>query len=49
MASVDMSLEALVATRRRLIELLHEDITGEEKQFLISFKKMKPDWSHLFK
>ncbi|GGH20085.1 hypothetical protein GCM10007423_00250 [Dyadobacter endophyticus] len=47
MAEVDVSLQQLEQTRQQLINLIHEQITEQEKEFLISFKSNKPQWDLL--
>ena len=47
MAERDVSLEELVAVRRRLVELIHQGLTDSEKGFLLSFKNREPDWTLL--
>lgn len=47
MTQIDINLEELISTRELLIKTIHEDLTKEEKQFLISFKSKKPNWSLL--
>jgi predicted nucleotidyltransferase component of viral defense system len=47
MAKTDVPLEELVAVRERLLELIHQGLTGSEKGFLLSFKSREPDWSLL--
>lgn len=44
MAERDVPLEELEAIRGRLVELIHQGLTENEKSFLISFKSRKPDW-----
>jgi len=45
MAEESVSLEALESTREHLISLINAELKKEEKQFLLSFKYKKPDWS----
>lgn len=47
MAQIDVPVEELEATRERLIEKIHAQVTEDEKNFLISFKSKKPEWSLL--
>jgi len=47
MAETDVPLEELVAVRERLVELIHQGLTGSEKDFLLSFKRREPDWTLL--
>jgi predicted nucleotidyltransferase component of viral defense system len=44
MAETDVPLEELVAVRERLVELIHQGLTDNEKAFLLSFKNREPDW-----
>jgi hypothetical protein len=47
MAERDVPLEELVAVRERLVALIHQGLTENEKGFLLSFKNRKPDWALL--
>lgn len=47
MAQIDVPVEELEATRERLIEKIHAQVTEDEKNFLISFKSKKTKWSLL--
>lgn len=47
MAEADVPLEELVAVRERLVELIHQGLTDNEKDFLLSFKSREPDWTLL--
>lgn len=47
MAETDVPLEELVAVRERLVELIHQALTNNEKGFLLSFKNLEPDWALL--
>ena len=47
MAETDVPLEELVAVRARLVELIHQGLTDNEKDFLLSFKNREPDWALL--
>ncbi len=47
MAERDVSLDELVTVRERLVELIHQGLTENEKGFLLSFKNRKPDWASL--
>jgi len=47
MAEKDVPLEELVSVRARLIKLIHQDLTDDERQFLLSFKKREPKWTLL--
>ena len=42
-----VSLDSLLETRSKLINEISSSLTDKEKQFLISFKNLKPDWSLL--
>jgi predicted nucleotidyltransferase component of viral defense system len=44
MTTVDVSLDELNAAREQLVARIHELLDDKQKQFLISFKKGKPDW-----
>ena len=47
MTALEISLEELLETRKRLISEINETITAEEKNFLLGFKSLKPDWDLL--
>lgn len=47
MTKMNVPLEELEAVRERLIELIHQKLTENEKEFLLSFKNRNPDWSLL--
>ena len=47
MAEVDVPVEELEKTREQLISAIHQDMTADEKKFLISFKSKNPDWNLL--
>jgi predicted nucleotidyltransferase component of viral defense system len=47
MAFEDVELEILEATLPRLVNTLMENLAAEDRAFLLSFKKGRPDWSHL--
>lgn len=47
MAQTEVSLQELLAVRERLVVLIHEGLTDDEKAFLVSFKNRTPDWSLL--
>lgn len=47
MAEVDISVEELEQTREQLIEIIHRDITDNERNFLLSFKEQNPQWKLL--
>lgn len=42
-----LELDDLLGTREQLIKLVRESLSGNDKKFLISFKKGEPDWSLL--
>lgn len=45
MVQTDASLGDLLAVRERLVEIIHQGLTDSEKDFFLSFKNHKPDWS----
>lgn len=47
MSRLPVTCEELVAVRERLIDLLHQELTMEERLFLLSVKSSQPDWSLL--
>ncbi len=47
MAEIDVPLADLEETRITLIEMVNSSFTQQEKEFLISFKDGKPDWTLL--
>ncbi|WP_248448200.1 nucleotidyl transferase AbiEii/AbiGii toxin family protein [Sinorhizobium meliloti] len=47
MAQEEMSLDALLDVRERLIVEINKALTDDQKRFLISFKSRNPDWSLL--
>lgn len=47
MAQTSVPLEELLRVRERLIAVIHEGLTNDEKAFLVSFKSRSPDWSLL--
>jgi len=47
MTRVVISVEDLEAVRERMVKLINESLTPEEKQFLLSFKNKQPEWSLL--
>lgn len=44
MTSAPIALDALIKTRESLIEQIHSTLTQDEKEFLMSFKRGKPNW-----
>ncbi len=47
MTEIAVSLEELESTRDQLTEVISNTLTDNEKQFLLSFKAMKPQWDLL--
>lgn len=47
MAEKDVPLEELVLVRARLVDLIHQGLTHDERQFLLSFKNREPEWALL--
>ena len=47
MTNVKFTIEDLKQVRRLLITTIKETLTVEEKNFLMGFKKLEPDWSLL--
>lgn len=47
MAETDVPLNDLEAVRERLVGLIHQGLTDNEKAFLLSFKNREPDWTLL--
>ena len=47
MSRLPVTCEELVAVRERLIDLLHQELSMEERLFLLSVKSCKPDWNLL--
>ena len=45
MSRMSVSCEELVAVRERLIDLLRQELTSDEKRFLLSVKELEPDWT----
>ena len=45
MSRMSVSCEELVAVRERLIDLLLQELTSDEKRFLLSVKELEPDWT----
>lgn len=45
MSNEDFSYEEFETVRRRLIDTIHKSLTKEDKEFLLSVKNLKPDWS----
>ena len=47
MSRLLVTCEELVAVRERLIELLHQELSMDERLFLLSVKNCQPDWQRL--
>lgn len=47
MTEEDLPQEVLETTREQLIDRLHQGLTQDERDFLLSFKNNKPNWSLL--
>jgi predicted nucleotidyltransferase component of viral defense system len=47
MSRLPVTCQELVAVRERLIDLLHQELSMEERLFLLSVKSCKPDWKLL--
>ena len=47
MTFAPVSLSTLENTRDRLIEQINADLTGDEKEFLLSMKRLDPNWELL--
>lgn len=47
MAEVDIPIEELEQTRENLISVIHETLTSDEREFLLSFKSGTPSWELL--
>lgn len=47
MTKENISIEVLEDTFHELVKLLNENMTKQERDFLLSFKKKNPDWSLL--
>lgn len=47
MTSIEIALETLYEARNRLIQWIHQSLTSDEKEFLISFVELKPEFSKL--
>ncbi|WP_202409493.1 hypothetical protein [Hufsiella arboris] len=47
MTTVEVTLEELLQVRERLIADLNQSMTDDERNFLLSFKNKKPEWSLL--
>ncbi|RUO18648.1 nucleotidyl transferase AbiEii/AbiGii toxin family protein [Aliidiomarina haloalkalitolerans] len=47
MTEINVSLTELYDTRIQLLELIHAELTDDERKFLITFKSRDPNWSLL--
>lgn len=47
MAAVSIPIEELEKTREELIHVIHQDMTKNERDFLLSFKQRNPNWELL--
>lgn len=47
MAEVDIPVEELEQTREQLITIINEEMTADERKFLLSFKERNPQWELL--
>jgi len=47
MTNEPVTLQELIEVRERLIRQIHEDLTSEERCFILSIKKRNPDWGLL--
>ncbi len=47
MSRLSITCEELVVVRERLIELLHQELSMDERLFLLSVKNCQPDWNLL--
>lgn len=47
MTEVDIPVAELERTREQLIEIIHRDMTDDERYFLLSFKERNPQWKLL--
>ena len=47
MTEGEISLDELVDVRSLLIEIIRNELTTDEKKFLLSFKNMNPQWELL--
>ncbi len=41
----DFTYEEYEKTREELVKIIHENLTDEDKKFILSVKDLKPDWS----
>lgn len=47
MTNVPVELNELLETRKKIIQLLQNSLTRDEKEFLLSFKGRSPVWQYL--
>ena len=47
MAQIEVAVEELEAVREKMVKLINESLTQEEKKFLLSFKNKQPEWDLL--
>lgn len=47
MTNLPITLDELIETRKLLIEIIRENLTNEEREFLLSVKKCDPQWELL--
>lgn len=45
MSEDGFSYEEFEAVREKLVKTIHENLTAKDKEFLLGFKNLKPDWS----
>ena len=45
MTNLSVTYKELEEVRKTIIELIQTNLTMKERQFLLSFKEMSPDWS----
>lgn len=45
MTSMDVKYEALVDTRKTMMETIRKGLSGDQRKFLLSLKEGEPDWS----
>jgi len=45
MSAEEFSYEDFEATRKELVKVIHDNLTDEDKAFLLSVKNVTPDWS----
>jgi hypothetical protein len=47
MTVIEIQLEELEVARNELIKQINESLTEEERRFILSFKRMEPEWNLL--